>query len=460
MSLYKYSVKPKREGLVLDVSKLLSYVLDPSTVYMVDHMTLQEYVLRNGSILMSLIKHLHLEKVRKPHVYDLIWKLMSIKSAHKPHEMLERLKEVTERTSDPKAIFEHVTSVEYVSLYINLQVYAICPDDIFSKIQGIYPDHLEFAPYEYLSHIISEQGKELIKSNDLSANFIKNLDTKLGPLAEEFKQKLVESEAVIAGGFAANSITGSVNDSSDIDIYVTQDNYIPIMDFMFRKKSSIYEGKYNFSSAYDSSFFMRNGILARFEFRVASTGLSIDVMIVKKDRDLLDVVRNFDFTFCQVWYDFKRMELSGTNIELTMQKRGFLNPDYLAPYMEKNRFTLGRLSKYEKRGFEIEIVSQTLVHHDKRFPEINHVILTWLMLDSKDLFKLYTKNIHFFELDIDGMIRYLINNNSDYNLVEFLSEIAENTFKLGDNPKLGPGSAIKYKTYIRQLNEFLPSNFK
>lgn len=112
---------------------------------------------------------------------------------------------------------------------------------------------------------------------------------------EELSLLLATTGSVVAGGFVLGSINDSLAKSSDIDIYTPYATFRPILDFLLKR------GEYtdvNVSSPYDSSFFNKNGILVRFGFRIDGDyehSCSIDLMILKEDRKVLDTVSNFDF---------------------------------------------------------------------------------------------------------------------------------------------------------------------
>lgn len=164
-------------------------------------------------------------------------------------------------------------------------------------------------------------------------------------LAFTLANKLAETEAVIAGGFVLGSLLEF--SSSDIDIYVHHDKYIPILSFL---REHATHPLTNVASPYDKSFFKRNGILIRVSFRL--NNVSVDLMIT--GRNVLDVCSNFDLTFCQLWYN-PMIGVGGTHIELALDKKGYLNKEYLPSLLESNYFTVARMKKYTERGFLISL---------------------------------------------------------------------------------------------------------
>jgi hypothetical protein len=258
--------------------------------------------------------------------------------------------------------------------------------------------------------------------------------------ADELSQLLIETGAVIAGGYVLGSIRDKLSDKSDLDIYVSHANFRPMLEYLLTI------GQYediNISSPYDSSFFHKNGIIARFSFAVnrttnkgvdTATTLSspvqrsvrahkvltrtperpssppyegyvynyhgpnptghilhegylcqhadpakpsdpikdareivppvtpsnkpvyrcmIELMVLKEDRSVIDTVSNFDFTFCEVWYDGR--DVNGTHLEDALEGRGTLRKDYLPVFLNGNKFTLARYAKYLNRGYMISL---------------------------------------------------------------------------------------------------------
>ena len=53
---------------------------------------------------------------------------------------------------------------------------------------------------------------------------------------------------------------------------------------------------------YDASFFRKNDIIGRFMINFRPR-LYIDILVVKNEKSLVDVVKSFDLSFCKTWYD-------------------------------------------------------------------------------------------------------------------------------------------------------------
>ena len=191
-----------------------------------------------------------------------------------------------------------------------------------------------------------------------------NIPTFAGELVDMLRQ----CRAVIAGGFILGSITNRLSKSSDIDIYVGIERHRPLLDLLI-KYGRINE--INVATPYDTSFFSRNGIFTRFSFSIIKNTIwdgpstfdeicdencnsfDIDLMVLKEDREVVDCVSNFDFTFCQVWFDGEKV--NGTHMEDTLAFKGSLNPEYLSTFLSNNKYTIARYTKYLLRGYQIDL---------------------------------------------------------------------------------------------------------
>lgn len=175
---------------------------------------------------------------------------------------------------------------------------------------------------------------------------------------------LRENNALIAGGSVLKALTtenGSWNPRyndvrypSDIDIYVP----IPKdkdVHTLFRNSNQFITGRINYkSSSYCSSFLRQNGIrtVVNYQSGEIIPKVKVDVMAVRKRTTPLQVVQNFDLTFCQVWYDGK--DVWATHPEHIQNKSGELQGDYVKVFLSGNMFLRKRMRKYIKRGFKIK----------------------------------------------------------------------------------------------------------
>jgi hypothetical protein len=172
-------------------------------------------------------------------------------------------------------------------------------------------------------------------------------------------QLLQSHGAVVAGGYVVRVLLGETTFAintfyQDIDIYVQCKSYKTFKNAL----TAIFETKEKFkASEYCRSFLRKNGIRTVLQLEYPSrsydTNLLVDLMAVRNTRSVLDVVQNFDLTFCQAWYDGK--DVWTTHPEHIRTKRGELQGDYVQAYVMGNHFLQGRVNKYISRGFSIDI---------------------------------------------------------------------------------------------------------
>tara|TARA_B100001094_G_C18179106_1_gene799739 strand:- start:671 stop:2968 length:2298 start_codon:yes stop_codon:yes gene_type:complete len=154
---------------------------------------------------------------------------------------------------------------------------------------------------------------------------------------------------------------------SDIDIYVDLENahnfYIDFVSYLIKNYEDYFTDtvhrsherpqfrfvENNIAPQYDQSFFRKNGILGRTRIKIGRG--SIDIMIVDNARQSINVVQNFDLSFCQTWYNGET--INATNFDHITNKSGQLNDEYKDAYLSGNKFISRRIAKYRKRGFKI-----------------------------------------------------------------------------------------------------------
>jgi hypothetical protein len=82
----------------------------------------------------------------------------------------------------------------------------------------------------------------------------------------------------------------------------------------------------------------------------------VDIIVVDTEKTTIEeVVSNFDLSFCEIWYDGSGIKLGKTNKEEILQKKGFLQGEYVQSLVNGNTFIMSRLEKYKSRGFSIGI---------------------------------------------------------------------------------------------------------
>jgi len=198
---------------------------------------------------------------------------------------------------------------------------------------------------------------------DLTTNFRINIEQ-----LNQFKNLLRSTGAIIAGGSVLSSFHHGSNlknfkqyecnniYSHDYDTYVHFDkakNLVEGIFQLFPEAEFVNECSYTLPP-YDESFFRKNDIIGRFMIQKGpSSGTYIDILVVKNEKSLVDVVKSFDLSFCKIWYDGKN--IFAINPNDVLNKEGTLDPDYIKPYLEGNVFTLGRIDKYRDRGYKILI---------------------------------------------------------------------------------------------------------
>lgn len=194
----------------------------------------------------------------------------------------------------------------------------------------------------------------------------------------EFNQILIDNGCLIAGGSvlsASKPITADMiyTPINDFDIYLPIDKAITFLNqftaFLFKTYNDINGDIRNIkhtsfnSSFYCNSFLKRNGIKKVHRFIVTSypegnstyltTICSFDIMILRKERNPIDVVNNFDLTFCQIWYDGKTIWAS--HPDDVRSKKGKLQGDYRKLFISGNPFIKNRVTKYVNKGYTIEL---------------------------------------------------------------------------------------------------------
>ena len=219
------------------------------------------------------------------------------------------------------------------------------------------------------------------KMNGGRATMIQVLQARYGDHTDRFCQLLKSTGSLVAGGAVLSSLFNNKIDTiRDIDIYVPIKNSKHFLHELLYKEGRItpdiaasehnavkFELKSYSSSLYCSSFLKRNGIkrvmtlvtypTARPERQRGEPfvpwGFTTDIMLVRNKRSPLDVVSNFDLTFCECWFD-------GENIwanfpEDIVNKDGKVQADYVDMVIRKNQFTMNRINKYISKGFKISL---------------------------------------------------------------------------------------------------------
>lgn len=191
-----------------------------------------------------------------------------------------------------------------------------------------------------------------------------------GTFFEEFRTKLRESRALVAGGSVVCSLIN--RRIHDIDVYVNYSRAFSLMKHLLTRLN-VHSWNIHTGSTYDQSFFRRNNIMLRVPFvkrvqrrrrdhrnfhfvnhnQVHET-FQIDVIVVPDEVELEDVIGNFDLSFCESWWDGNRV--FSMDADSIRERHGRLKPAYWATlFKQLNLFTIRRIKKYQKRGFQIDL---------------------------------------------------------------------------------------------------------
>jgi len=182
--------------------------------------------------------------------------------------------------------------------------------------------------------------------------FEKELKTYLGSKYEPFVKILKECNAVISGSSVLKSCLDKPFYSNDFDIYVRIEDSVPLLNFIFGAQFKSYK-KATFGR-YCPTFLNSNGIRTIYHNDNDNCfKSSVDVMTIRNSMTPVDVVKRFDLTFCQVWYDGEWVYTEYP--EDIKSKIGYLRGDYMKPFLNNNKFLVARYEKYTNRGFTIKM---------------------------------------------------------------------------------------------------------
>jgi hypothetical protein len=205
------------------------------------------------------------------------------------------------------------------------------------------------------------------------------------------KDMLIDCEALVAGGFLLGTIHNydrrdNINYQDpklDMDFYVPCRNLVKF-NKVFAKLIDAHSVSQHNATFYCRSFLRRNGIRSVQTFfgpEINDDRASplIDIMAVRNARSPLDVVQNFDLTFCQIWYDGKNV--SATHPQDVRTKNGTLQGDYVKLLVEEhNLFLVRRIRKYQRRGYKIKYDTSVF----NTMPEITINTYTYCPKEEKD----------------------------------------------------------------------------
>lgn len=187
--------------------------------------------------------------------------------------------------------------------------------------------------------------------------YYKGLNTNISKqrLLRFINKILKDNKAIISGGFILKAI-GKFDDpkSVDIDIYVPTEKVGTLKYDMARLFNYTTRVKHN---ANPESKHIKDGILSVSKYSKGEPGTpsyaEMDIVEVNTGKTPIDVIKNFDFTFCENWYD-------GTTVFMTYpehveKKTGFLEKHYMDLLYAGDSVLFKRMEKYIGRGFKISI---------------------------------------------------------------------------------------------------------
>jgi hypothetical protein len=225
---------------------------------------------------------------------------------------------------------------------------------------------------------MDDEGIRRVEEDLLAAlkpGYLKNIGQAEDDVILDFIRKtLKDNNAILSGGFVLRSYLKYIDEfvdeplkihRSDLDFYVPCKNLINFNKTML-KLSDLTRMMENTPSLYCASFLRRNRIRTVQRFynvqgnrrpRESVAQYDMDIMAVRNARSPLDVVQNFDLTFCQIWYDGEAVY--ATHPDHITNRSGELQNDYVDIYMTGNSFLHTRVRKYIERGFTIKIPSET-----------------------------------------------------------------------------------------------------
>jgi len=131
----------------------------------------------------------------------------------------------------------------------------------------------------------------------------------------------------------------------------------------------------------------------------------VDIIVVDTEKTTIEeVVSNFDLSFCEIWYDGSGIKLGKTNPEEILQKKGFLQGEYVQSLVNGNAFIKSRLGKYKGRGFSIgmkpdkdisyECSSMTKVSEENLDTWASYFTYTYLLMSTSILITMGTPSIY------------------------------------------------------------------
>lgn len=236
------------------------------------------------------------------------------------------------------------------------------------------------------------------------------LTTRFGAKTEQLCALLQKTGGLISGGSILSACIGETVEKQDTDIYVPIKHIDRFLTDLIKSADPIFPAAFHnqyAASFYCTSFLRKNGIKKVYNFangkfddpwspkkgervRIKSSrrlgvvvwanrnGVKVkigdnrdmydsseleqedmkaenevDIMSIRNKRTPLEVVNNFDLTFCQVWFD--GADVYASHPDHITAKKGELRYEYCSTLLGGNRFLKKRLQKYLRRGFAVTL---------------------------------------------------------------------------------------------------------
>ena len=222
-------------------------------------------------------------------------------------------------------------------------------------------------PVEVFEDIAPHSANALANFKDIAKNLMGITDATF----EQFRTVIKDTHSIISGSAVLNSLFNSSGAApnfpgtywkpGDLDIYVHAKDFIPIRDFLISKCRQFLCPKKNMSTGtYSTSFFKMNKILKMYKFSFGGNhNYCVDLMMVQNSQPLEQMILNYDLSCCKNIYDGDTIK--GVTPGETIKGKATLSPAYFKVFAEKNRRTMNRIKKYERRGFSITITGSIAI---------------------------------------------------------------------------------------------------
>lgn len=141
-----------------------------------------------------------------------------------------------------------------------------------------------------------------------------------------------------------------------IDIYIHKNGLIELLnEFITNYGFGITNIKihYPYQENYKYTFLLTHNAVLRIGLFNIEQNISINIISVKTGIQLTSIVKDFDLTFCRIWFDGDKVY--SYDVNEIQEMRGSLNKQYYEYYCNNNLFILNRIQKYICRGFNITL---------------------------------------------------------------------------------------------------------